>query len=309
MRQTKLPMKLMWIAGFLLAVGIGYWTYSALAQAQGMPEPMVRASAAKTLTKQERWKLDFIIANEAGKREFGSQMFPAPQSYEKRARWFEEHAQWYQTADLIRQIIDFRFPGVLNNESAFNRLYELGKQGDIGASCMASMLYLHHSEEMRKGWKYSHETVVREALKHKDSGHPVCDGLEYGLYVHGLLGYPQDRALARKNALLRAHTGFYGTQNYLSGWHRHDSVVLNPKHFALSICWVKVAEQQIERIHNACETYQSGRIYYGGTWQNPLATIPIPEHHKKVVAEWCDPKVLPTIDTCMTLENQLSQEK
>lgn len=309
MRLTKLPTKLMLIASFLLAVAIGYSTYSSFAHAQGMPEPMFNPSATKTLTQQERWQLDFTIANETTMREHASALFRSPQSFEKRAKWFEEHAQWYELADLMRQLFDFRQVRIMNNQKAFNRLYELGRQGDIGASCTAALLYMHHDEYTRKDWKYSYETVVREALKHKDSGHLVCPTTEASLYTYGQLGYPEDKRLALKYSLPRGQQDFYKNQRYLSAWHKHDSVVLNPKHFALSICWSKVAEQQVERQENYCDTYQSGFIYFGGTWQNPTASIPIPEEHKKVVAEWCDAKVKPTIDTCMALENQLTQDK
>ena len=293
----------------MLTIVIGYWAYGTSAYAQGMPEPMFQPSKAKTLTQQERWQLDFTIANETTMREHGSAMFRSPGVFEKRANWFEEHAQWYELADLMRQLFDFRQVRIMNNEKAFNRLFELGKQGDIGASCTAALLYLHHDEYTRRNWKYSYETVVREALKHKDSGHPVCAGMEDGLYLRGELGYPKDKKLAHKYALIGAQQGFYKTQLIISGWHRLKDVALHPKHFALNMCWGKLAEQQVDTYAPPCELYREGKMNYGATIEKPLNLIDMPQDLKKIALDWCDAKTPPTIETCMALENQLAQEK
>lgn len=120
-----------------LAVGSAW----VMALEKPMPPSLYKPELKRSLTQQERWKLDFELANEATMKNHNSRRFDAPGSLEKRARWFEETAQWYPIADLLRQLIDFRTSSMLNNEKAFNELVQLGRGGDAGAACIAAMFY------------------------------------------------------------------------------------------------------------------------------------------------------------------------
>ena len=189
------------------ATGVLVWAFH-----PPMPPSLYRPALKRDLTQEQRWKLDFELANEASMKEHNSRRFEAPGSFEKRALWFEATAQWYPIADLMQQMIDFRKSTMRNNEKAFNKLVEMGKQGDVGATCMAWMFYKHFKKEDTAKWHYSYDDAARAALKLKDSGHPVCCGVEGALYLDGDLGYPQNRFLGRSYLLRRAVAGFYGNQ-------------------------------------------------------------------------------------------------
>lgn len=131
---------------------------TAVAVAQGFaqsgPLSLYKPELKRDLTQKERWQLDFELAYEASMKEHNRYRFDAPGSFDKRAQWFEAAAQWYKAADLLQQIIDFRKSAMRNNEQAFSQLVELGKQGDVGAACLAAMFYRYHQKEVTARWKY-----------------------------------------------------------------------------------------------------------------------------------------------------------
>lgn len=283
-------------------------TAVALAQgcAQSGPPSLYKPELARPLTQTERWQLDFDLANEASMKEHNSRRFDAPGSFDKRAQWFEATAQWYKAADLLQQIIDFRKSAMRNNEQAFNQIVELGKQGDIGAACLAAMFYRHHQKEVTARWKYSFEQVAREALKYKDSGNAVCFGLEGSLYLSGELGYPRDQRLAKPDMLRSALAGSFGNQNFMAITHHFESQRFEPKHVALKLCWLDIASQQSPAafFEDTCRSYRLGIAFDRG-----LKEVPMPTHIQELARQWCSPDRIVTAQTCADLEQQLDIEE
>lgn len=266
-----------------------------------MPPSLYKPELKRELTQQERWQLDFEMANEAFMKEHNSRRFDAPGSFEKRARWFEETAQWYPLADLMQQMINFRKSAMVNNEKAFNELVDRGKKGDVGATCMAWMFYRHFRKEVTAKWHYSYDDVARAALKLKDSGHPVCSGVEGPLYLSGELGYPQDRSLAKPYMIRSAVTGFFGAQMYILGGHQAGTLRFDPQEFELDLCWTKVADAHspVAGFASTCE------LYKGGVGLNEqLSSVPLPQPLQKMAREWCEPNRIVTAQTCADLELQ-----
>ena len=266
------------------------------------PPSLYQPALARNLTKEERWKLDFDMVNEITMRDHNNYRFDAPGSFEKRAKWFEETAKWYPLADLMQQIIDFRKSTMRDNEKAFNQLVEMGQRGDIGAACIAALLYRHHRREVTDPWKYSFETVTREALKHEDSGHTVCLGTRGGLYMSGELGYPKDENLAKPFVMRSAVAGFYGYQRDMVRSHIEGKLRFNPKDFEASLCWNRVTYTQagVNSFFHACESYLDGTA----TNEN-LKSAPLPAPLIEMSRQWCDPKRIVTAQTCADLEQKL----
>ena len=271
-----------------------------------LPLSLYMPQLKRELTQQERWQLDFELANEASMREHNSRRFDAPGSFEKRARWFEETAQWYPLADLLQQLINFRKSAMVNNEKAFNELVERGKQGDVGATCIAWMFYKHFKKEDTAKWHYSYDDVARAALKLKDSGHPVCSGVEGALYLDGNLGYPQDRNLAKPYLLKSAVSGFYGDQMYLLGGHQAGTLRFDPKEFELDLCWRKVTDAQapLPGFRSTCTDYNAGVGL-----DEQLKFVPLPVALQQLAREWCEPSRIVTAQTCADLEQQYQSER
>ena len=234
-------------------------------------------------------------------REHNSRRFTAPGSFEKRARWFEETAQWYPLADLMQQLINFRKSAMVNNEKAFNKLVERGKKGDVGATCMAWMFYRHFRKEVTAKWHYSYDDVARAALKLKDSGHPVCSGVQGPLYLYGELGYPQDRSLAKPYMMTRAVTGFYGSQMYLANSHLTEALRFKSDEFELNLCWTKVADvhSPLSGLGTMCGYYKDGMGF-----NEQLEPVALPAPLQKLAREWCEPNRIVTAQTCADLELQ-----
>ena len=107
--------------------------------------------------------------------------------------------------------MDIRSGKSRNNEAAFNQLVELGRLGDVGASCMANFLYQYHLPSDTTHWKYSREYVTHQAIKAKASSrHPVCAGMESRFYLRGEMGYPKDPEKAKPFVIEGAVAGFFG---------------------------------------------------------------------------------------------------
>ena len=198
-------------------------------------------------------------------------------------------------------MIDFRKSTMRNNEKAFNKLVEMGKQGDVGATCMAWMFYKHFKKEDTVKWHYSYDDAARAALKLKDSGHPVCSGVEGLLYLDGNLGYPQDLDLGRFYMVKRAVTGFYGSQKYMANSHFVQLSNFEPKNVALNLCWEKVADvhSTLSGFESTCNSYRLGNIFDRNSKE-----ISVPTHIQQLAQQWCEPSRIVTAQTCADLEQQ-----
>lgn len=296
----------------LIRSGIGYLVLLAFAAGsvlvwafnKPMPPSLYRPELKREMTQEERWKLDFELANEVS-MEFNTRRFDAPDAFEKRARWAEREAVSYQIADLVQQIFDIRKVKARGNEAAFNQLVELGKQGDPGASCMADWMYQQHTLEMTARWKYSREEVTRQALKAKAAtGHPVCAGMEARFYLHGEMGYPKDRAKAKPFFIEGAVAGFWGDQRYLANSHLIKGQVIESKEAELQLCWSRVADRFSPASHffEVCDMFSRGPAF-----NQDLKPVGVPQHIKELARKWCEPtqeqwKV--TAQDCANLENR-----
>ncbi len=299
-RKTKL------IAfGFAAVTALFVGVVLAWVSTTAMPLSLYKPALQRSMTEQERWKLDFDLANEASMREHNSRRFDVPGSFEKRARWFEETAQWYPIADLMQQMIDFRKSAMVNNERAFNKLVELGERGDVGATCVAWMFYQHFNKEDTAKWRHKYEHVARAALKLKDSGHPVCTGIEGELYVRGSLGYPQDRSLAKPHMIANAVAGFSGSQEYMANTHLFESKLFQQNDVALNLCWRRVADMSspVVQFDAICRAYRNGYDF-----DRNLKEIAVPAHIQKIASEWCEPTRTVTAQTCADLELQTERK-
>lgn len=280
-----------------LAVGSAW----VMALERPMPSSLYKPELKRNLTQEERWKLDFELANEATMKNHNSRRFDAPGSFEKRARWFEETAQWYLIADLLRQIIDFRTSRMINNEKAFNELVQLGRQGDAGAACMAALFYRHFDKADTAKWRNSLEYVVSEALKVNNSGHPVCMGREGALFLYGEMGYPVDRNLAKPHLLKSALAGFYGAQEYIRNTHFLGARRFQPNEVALYLCWARVADQisPMAQFASECDSYRMGTAF-----DENQRSVTLPPNIQQLAREWCEPSRIVTAQTCADLEQK-----
>ena len=296
---AKIPRLFAVVAGtVVMCIGI-----VAMAQMLAPRSPsLYQAALARSLTQEERWRLDFDMVNEITMRDHNNYRFDAPGSFEKRAKWFEETAQWYPLADLMQQIIDFRKSTMRDNEKAFNQLVEMGQRGDIGAACIAALLYRNHRREVTDPWKYGFETVTREALKHEDSGHTVCLGTRGGLYMGGELGYPKDINLAKPYMMRSAVAGFYAYQSYMARRNIEGELRFNPNDFERALCWNRVSYTQAgnNSFPHTCESYLRGTA----TNEN-LKSAPLPAPLIEMSRQWCDSKRIVTAQTCADLEQKL----
>lgn len=279
------------------AVGLLVWAFDG----KSMPPSLYKPELKREMTQEQRWKLDFELANEAAMKNHNSRRFDMPDAFEKRAKWFEETARWYPIADLMQQLIDFRTSSMRNNERAFNELVEMGKAGNISATCMAAMFYQHHDKEATAHWKYTYEDVAKEALKQKNSGHPVCVGIEGSFHLYGQLGYTKSRELAKPYFVKRALIGFYGAQNYLLVSHVRGQMRFVPKDVALSLCWQRVADtiSPYALFSSECETYRLGIAV-----NEDFKDVPLPPSIQQLAREWCEPSRIVTAQTCADLELQ-----
>jgi hypothetical protein len=296
----------------LIRLAIGFVSIAALAASsvlvwalsEPVPPSLYRPELKREMTQEQRWALDFELANETS-MQFNTRRFDVPDPFEKRARWVEQEAVTYQIADLIQQILDIRIGKPRGNEAAFNQLVELGKQGDAGASCMADWLYQQHTLEMTARWKHGREEVTRQALQAKAAtGHPVCAGMEARFYLHGEMGYPKDRAKAKPFLIEGAVAGFWGDQSLLSATHLIKDQVIDPKEVELQLCWKRVADQfsPASGFYEACGMYQSGPAF-----NQDIKPVEVPQQIKELARKWCKPtqeqwKV--TAQDCANLENK-----
>jgi len=305
-RAVRLRRAIRFAAGLTVVAVLAAGSVLVWAVNEPFPPSLYRPDLKREMTQEQRWKLDFELANEASMKEHNSRRFDAPGSFEKRAQWFEATARWYPIADLMQQMIDFRKSIMRNNEKAFNKLVELGKRGDVGATCMAWMFYKHFDKEVTAKWRYSYEQVARDALKVRDSGHPVCSEIEGSLHLDGDLGYETSKTKARPYMIRRGMAGFYGDQMYLAASHQAGTLRFEPHEFELDLCWTKVADAQspVAGFASTCEFHKDG---VGMNEQ--LKPVPLPQSLQKIVREWCEPSRIVTAQTCADLEQQYENEK
>lgn len=271
---------------------------------QSEPSSLYRPELKREMTREQRWTLDFEMANELTSQ-VGSRRFSGPDGIHKRTQWFQKEAMTYQIADLTQQIMDVTYSKARNNENAFNQLVELGQQGDESASCMANQLYQFHRKEDTTHWKYSRDEVTRLALKAKASSrHPVCAGMESRFYLLGDMGYPKDFDRAKPFAIEGAVAGFFGFQGYLAATHLIKGEVIDPKEVELQLCWKRVADQfsPASGFYEACGMYQSGPAF-----NQDVKPVEVPQHIKELANKWCKPtqeqwKV--AAQDCASLENK-----
>lgn len=270
------------------------------------PPSLYRSEMKRELPQKERWQLDFELANELSMH-VNSRRFDAPGSFEKRAKWVEEMATWYPIADLLQQILDIRRFKTWNNEFAYNQLVDMGKRGDVAARCLAWMFYRYHAADITRKWKYSYEDVARLAIEVKDSGHPACAGMEGGFYMHGLMGYPEDRKKAKPYFIDSAITGFYGSQYYLAITHLIKGPAISPKEAELQLCWRRVASTQSPAAHfnETCAAYRRGAVF--GVDGKEYA---VTEDIKELANKWCteDQHMKVTAQSCANLERQYGEK-
>lgn len=266
------------------------------------PPSLYKPELKRELTQKERWQLDFEMANELSMHT-NTRRFDAPNMLKKRAKWVEDMAQWYPMADLLQQILDIRAFKARNNEAAFNRLVELGKQGDVAARCMAHFFYLYHAPDVTKTWKYSYDDVARLALEVKAAGHPACVGMEGTFYLRGLMGYPKDRMKAKPYELESAIAGFYQSQYGMIGYNLIKGPEIQAKDIELSFCWERVTNQNVPAIdfYGSCSIAKRGLMF--GANGEYVISDPL----KPLVRKWCEPtqeqwKV--TAQDCANLERQ-----
>lgn len=263
---------------------------------------LFRAAAARDLAREERWRLDVQLMDEVGMKIHNNRRFDVPEPFEKRARWVESVAQWYRPADLVQQLVDFRKSVMRDNEPAFRQLVELGLAGDISAKCLAAGLYRHHERTVTDSWKYSFAFVANEAMKARDSGHPVCAAVEASLYLTGEAGYPRDPGRAKPGLVQSALAGMYGSQEFLAGMHLDGSLRQVPADLVLNLCWQRVADVQasVGSLGSTCELYRMGMA----PDQDGKAVAPSPEI-QRLATQWCEPNRNVTAQTCADLERAL----
>lgn len=254
---------------------------------------------AREVTRAERWRLDLELMNEVVMREHGNRRFG---SLEARARWAENLARRDPVADLVQQIVDFRKGKMRDNEQAFGKLAALGRHGDVSARCFAAFLYGNHRPEVTEGWRVGYEEVMRQGLLEKDSGHPVCLGLEASLYMTGSLGYPEDRERARKMRIPAALAGSYGAQMTLARYHLEGALRFEPRHLALDFCWRRVADSFWQHAG-----YSSRCLSQGQVMNSDLRMVDAPSAVRVIGAEWCVAEKKVTAQTCVDLEGQLDK--
>ena len=288
------------VAAVLSAGGVLVWAID-----QPMPPSLYKPELKRDLTQEQRWALDVEIANEASMKNHNSRRFDAPGSFEKRARWFESTAQWYQIADLMQQMIDFRKSTMRDNEKAFNELVELGKMGDVGATCIAWFFYRHFDKAATVKWKYTYEDMAKATLKFKDSGHPICGYVEGALYSDGHLGYEKNAEKAKPFMIRLALNDFFPVREDLKRAHLFEALRFIPRDVALNLCWHRVADQvsPYALFGGECESYRSGFIF-----DENIKRIPVPPEIQKIASEWCEPNRIVTAQTCADLENKTEEK-
>jgi hypothetical protein len=268
------------------------------------PATLYKEENKRVMTQAQQWQLDFELANEylqyGNNRRFLHLV--------DRWAWFDEIAKTYEIADLVRQAINTRPSSNNSYEPAFTRLMELGKSGNISARCFAWMIHGHLDKSKTQSWKYSYEDAARLALESKDSGHPICKGIEGSLYLYGKLGYPQDKEKAKPYIIESALQGFYGDLKYLSGANSQIEGRSSPKKMALELCWRRQADRQSEwaSFEIMCSAYKNGR----GMNAN-LQDYKLSDEVRATAIEWCQttgPKADTTAQDCAELEKSYLKE-
>jgi hypothetical protein len=268
------------------------------------PEALYKEENKRTMTQAVQWQLDFELANEylqySNNRRFLHLV--------DRWAWFDEIAKGYEIADLVRQTINTRPSSNDSYEPAFTRLVELGKAGNISARCFAWMIHGHLDKRKTKSWKYSYEDAARLALESKDSGHPICKGIEGSLYLYGQLGYPQSKEKAKPFIIESALIGFYGDLKYLAGANSPIEGKNDSKKMALELCWLRQANRQSHTAYfdTACSVYLEGRAM-----NSKMEYFNLSEEVKATAQDWCQtsgPKVNTTAQDCAELEKSYLKE-
>jgi hypothetical protein len=241
-----------------------------------------------TLTKEQRWQLDFELVNEADMREINSRSFEVPNAYEQRARWFEKMAQGYILADLINQLFEFRSSSTTHNEVAFAQLYELGRDGNEAAACMAERFHRRFQKEITSHWSVTYDQVALSAVPYINSQHPVCSELER----------------AKRAFLKPAVAGFFINQSGMQGRLVDGKNRMDPKSVAAYLCWARVADRS--SVHsgfsNFCESYRLGIA--SDIDGHPIR---VPSSIQTLARQWCEPNRSVTPQDCAQIESQLNQ--
>jgi hypothetical protein len=182
----------------------------------------------------------------------------------------------------------------------------MGQAGDVSAACMAAALYWHHTKEMVAGWNLGFEAVLKSAMRFKDSGHPVCVGVEASAYLYGWPGYPKDEKRSTELRIRAAAAGSAGEQKYMAAKHIAGAQRLEPKSVALEICWTRVAATKLinERtsFDNTCRLYRRGVAMVDGEPKKP------PQDIQEIALHWCSPFLTVTPDMCAYLESETSSQ-
>ena len=270
-------------AVLLAAVGLFVWAQTDLVPSRLKPE--LSQVKMRALTLEQRWQIDSELLDEAYMKEYNNVRFPGPGSWDQRAAWVAELAQWYPVADAVNQIVDFTRSVMHNNEAAMRRLYDMGQAGDIGAACMAASLYHHHPKEMTARWRLGYEQVARAALVHKDSGNLMCLGVEGTQYFRGTMGYPKDIDKARKIFIKRAAAGSVGNQEFMVRQYSDGAYRFEPRAAILELCWHRVLAQKslLTRTIDLCGQYREGTRV---DWQGKVSVVPLQLQENAL--RWCD---------------------
>lgn len=286
-------------AALLAAVGLWAWAQTDLVPSRLNPE--WSKTKMSEITRVQRWQIDNDLVDEAYMREYNNVRFPGPNSWDQRAAWVAELAQWYPVADAVNQIVDFTRSVMYGNEGAMRRLYDMGQAGDISAACIVATLYNHHRKEVTAQWKLTYEQVAKAALAFKDSGHLLCAGVEGEQYFRGTLGYPKDLEKAKKIFIMQAAAGSAANQEFMFRQHSDGAHKFEPRAVMLELCWHRVLTQKslITRTIDLCGQYREGTRV---DWQGTVTLVParLREH----ALQWCEPSKNVTGAVCVQLESE-----
>jgi len=244
------------------------------------------------------------MMNQIGMKHHNSRRFDVPEPYEKRAQWFESLARWDPTADLLQQLIDFRRSAMRDNEAAYMRLVERGRQGDIGSTCLAAAIYQHFEPKVTEKWRLRFDDVAKAAMDVSEKGHPVCAGVEATLYLHGSGGVSRDPVKSKAASIKAALSGMYGHQMALALMHLNGAIEFSPPDVTLYMCWSKVADRHstLSGFTDKCESYR-----HGIASNSKGEPAELPESTQKLAAQWCAPQMRVEPTDCARLEHEFEK--
>jgi hypothetical protein len=286
------------VTRFLVALCCVLLALSVSASSKGARE-LYRPELGKELTQEQRWSTDVELANEIQIMDMNSRRFLDGNPFEQRARWVENLATSYKVADLVQQLVDFRRSTMRPNERAFMELVQRARTGDIGATCLAPVLYSRFPKKVVQSWPITYSRLVGDAMNAKDSGHPVCANVAASVYLLGTAGYPKDAQRAKQWIVASAVAGSYRYRMRLANSHLAGAAALDKSEVALRLCWLRVADQIAPHaaFRYACEMYRDGR-----TIGPDLRTVDVGPDVQEVAHAWCQPSRSVTAQVCADLE-------